>query len=499
MSEYILEISKLNKSFANVKVLRDVDLTLRKGSVLGLVGENGAGKSTMMNILGGVCRRSSGDIVLDGAPYCPNDPREAAKAGIAFIHQELNLFTNLTVSENMFLDNPRDTKAGFFSYGKIHQLSKEAMEKLGIEINVRTKMENLSMGERQMVEIAKAVTRDAQIVIFDEPTTSLSSKEKQKLFELIRELSAKNISMIYISHTLDDVMKLCDEVAVLRDGQIIAQRPVEQLTKDEIIAMMVGREMGNLYPYMDKTCGTDLLRVEGLNEGNVLKDISFFLKKGEIVGMFGLMGSGRSELARAIYGLDPIDSGCVAFDGKVVKRLNPIHWIDKGMAFITENRRDEGLLLSKSVKENLVLASLKNMKMKAGAMNFKKAECDSHEIVGKLAIKTYDKSRQCVGVLSGGNQQKVVIGKWLLRKPRVLMLDEPTRGVDVGAKYDIYTYMNDLAKSGAAILFISSEMEELMGICDRILIMSKGQIAGELPRCEYAQEKLIRLAIGGAV
>lgn len=499
MDEYILRIQKLNKYFADDQshVLKDVDLTLKKGSILGLVGENGAGKSTMMNILGGVKKRTSGEIFLNEKPYLPNNPIDAEKAGIAFIHQEFDLFNNLSIAENMFLDNTRSGKAGFFSYKSINSESKRALEHLSIDIDVNIKIQDLPMGLRQMVEIAKAIRKEAKIVIFDEPTTSLSNTEKQKLFKIIQDLSQKDISMIYISHTIDDVINICDEIAVIRDGNIIGQKPVKEITKDEIITKMVGRQMSNLFPYIQKQPGKELLTVENLNHGKILKNISFSISSGEITGMFGLMGSGRSELANALYGLEPIDSGSVYFDDKEIKTFNPAEWIKNGMAFITENRREEGLLLSKSVKENLILVKLKEMKKKFGAMDFKKAEKESTLMVKNLNIKTYDKSRQIVNLLSGGNQQKVVIGKWLLTNPRILILDEPTKGVDVGAKYEIYTYINELTKNGAAILFISSEMEELIGICDKILIMSKGQIVGKLLRDEFSQEKIIRLAIGG--
>jgi ribose transport system ATP-binding protein len=305
--------------------------------------------------------------------------------------------------------------------------------------------------------------------------------------------------VIYISHTLDDVFKICDEIAVLRDGRLIDQKDIQNTTKDEVITMMVGRKMENLFPYVEKKTGGQIFEVTGLNQKNRLKDISFSINSGEIVGMFGLMGAGRSELARALYGLDPIDSGSISFKGEENNILNPITWKDKGVAYITENRREEGLLLPKPVRDNLILAKLKKMRKRLGSMDFKKADEDSSRIINKLQIKINNKTRQTVGLLSGGNQQKVVIGKWLLIDPELLIMDEPTRGVDVGAKYEIYNYVNDLALKGAGILFISSEMEELIGICDRILVMSKGRITGKLLRKDFSQEKIIRYAIGGGM
>lgn len=497
MKDILLQLKKVNKSFANVSVLKDIDLTLKKGQVLGLVGENGAGKSTMMNILGGIHQMSSGEMFLQGCPYAPRDPQSATHAGIAFIHQELNLFSNLTVAENLFIDEIKSSKFGYVSYKSIKKEASKILARLGEDIDPDTNVEDLPMGLRQMVEIAKALSKDAKIVIFDEPTTSLSNTEKNNLFRIIRELSKNGIAMIYISHVLDDVLCLCDEILVIRDGEVIGeQTPSAQMPKEKIIRMMVGREMGQLYPYVDKQLGEEIFRVNNINQGKTLKDVSFDLRSGEIVGLFGLMGAGRSELARGIYGLDPIDSGCVMFREKVQQTLNPRTWIHKGVAFITENRRDEGLLLSKSVKENLVLANLHKMKLKLNYLDRKREEADSDHAIARLKIKTYDKNRQMVRLLSGGNQQKVVIGKWLLTGPKVFIIDEPTRGVDVGAKYEIYNHINSLALEGSAVLFISSEMEELMGVCDRILIMHHGQITGEVERNEFTQEGLLKLAMG---
>jgi len=298
---------------------------------------------------------------------------------------------------------------------------------------------------------------------------------------------------------LEDIVYLCDEVAVLRDGQIVGQKLIKDITKQEMITMMVGYEMEKLFPYVKKTVYSEVLRIENFNRGKIFKDISLSMRCGEIVGVYGLMGAGRSELARAIFGLDPIDSGIVYLDGQIVRELNPINWIDKGIAFVTENRREEGLLLPKTVEENLVLANLNKMKIKFGAMDSKRAFEDSERLVEQLNIKTANKSRQIVQVLSGGNQQKVVIGKWLLKKPRVFILDEPTRGVDVGAKYEIYRYINEMAQDGVAILFISSEMEELMGMCDRIVVMSQGRIVDELRREEFEKEKILKSAIGAVI
>ena len=496
MDTPVLALRHLNKSFSGVPVLRDITLTLgRKGSILGLVGENGAGKSTMMNILGGILPRDSGEILLDGALFNPRSAVDADQAGIALIHQELNLFLNMTIAENLYLNDAPGKRLGLLSYRAMNAEAWKELQRVGIDVHPATLMETISMGVRQLVEIAKALSKKARIVVFDEPTTSLSSKEKKALFAIIRDLSAKGISMIYISHTLDDVLELCDEVAVIRDGSIMGQSPISEMTKTKMISMMVGRKLDQLFPYAEKSPAEVMLEVKGLCQWKTLRDISFSLRRGEIVGLFGLMGAGRSELARAIYGIDDIEAGEISFCGKAVRRPRPQWWIENGMAYITENRREEGLLMPKSVKENLVLASLRNMRRRLGAVNVKLEESYSAAAIDRLGIKTYDKSRQMARMLSGGNQQKVVIGKWLLTEPKVFIVDEPTRGVDVGAKFEIYTHLNKMAVEGSAILFISSEMEELIGICDRIMVMCGGTITGELARGDFSQEKLLTLAI----
>ncbi|MBN1836130.1 MAG: sugar ABC transporter ATP-binding protein [Spirochaetales bacterium] len=492
----VLQLVGLNKSFSGVQVLKDVSITLpRRGAILGLVGENGAGKSTMMNILGGVLQRDSGEILLEGEPYNPKNANDADRAGIALIHQELNLFLNMTIAENLYLGGAPGSTMGFLSYRTMHREAQKELRHVGIDFNPGTLVENLSMGMRQMVEIAKALSKNARIVVFDEPTTSLSNKEKRHLFSIIRELSAKGISMIYISHTLDDVLELCDEVAVIRDGSIIGQSPIGEMDKAGMISMMVGRKIDHLFPYVDKRPGEVALRVEGLSAPKAFREVSFALRSGEILGLFGLMGAGRSELARGIYGVDPLESGRIYFKEHPVRHPGPEWWIEHGMAYITENRREEGLLMPKSVKENLVLATLRNLRRHFGAVDTRREERESEAVIQRLSIKTYDKTRQTARMLSGGNQQKVVIGKWLMTRPEVFIVDEPTRGVDVGAKFEIYNHLNAMAQEGSAILFISSEMEELIGVCDRIMVMCAGTITGELERKDFDQERLLTLAI----
>lgn len=495
----ILELKDIDKSFFGVNVLKKINFNLIKGEVLGLCGENGAGKSTLMNILGGVLQKDAGTMLLNGSIYDPINAKIAQKSGIAFIHQELSLFSNLSIAENLFIEE-FPTKGIFSSlnYKYMKETAKKYITKLGITENPDTKVSSLSMGKRQSVEIAKALIRDAKIIIFDEPTTSLSHKEKNILFNIIKQLKTAGTSIIYISHILEDIFEQCDRVAVLRDGHIIGQELTKDLEKSRVIKMMVGRELNQMYPKIERNLGKVVFEAKNLSQGNKIKNISFDLKQGEIVGFFGLMGSGRTELARAIFGLDRLNSGSVVYMGKEIKPITPKNSIRHGLAFITEDRRDEGLFMTKAIKDNLVCAYLDKLAHTALGIIDKKSENNlSDEIIKKLNIKLDNKNTQAVKNLSGGNQQKVVIGKWLMCKPKMFILDEPTRGVDVGAKYEIYTIINEMAKQGSTIIFVSSEMEELMGVCDRIIIMNKGTIKAEVSKDRYDQETIINYAIGG--
>jgi ribose transport system ATP-binding protein len=495
--DYILKLININKSFFTVSVLEDVHLNLEKGSILGLVGENGAGKSTLMNILGGVLDSDSGEMYFEGKKYKPHNPIDALNKGIAFIHQEISLFSNLTIKENIFIESmPKRRIIKTIDYKHMKNVANQALKRLGVSINPDWIVSELTIGQRQIVQIAKALIKNTKIIIFDEPTTSLSNTEKEKLFKIIRDLSNDGVSIIYISHILDDVFNLCDEIVVLRNGRIMGQDETTNLTKEKVVKMMVGLELSNLFPYIEKNPSETVYRVEKLYYKNKFRNISFKLRKGEIVGLFGLMGAGRSELANALFGIIKIDSGKICIEDKEITRPRPAFCIKKGIAFITENRREEGLMMRKSVKDNLIMVCLPELKGKLGKLNWKKENNKSDRIIGELGIKTYDKIEQMVEELSGGNQQKVVIGKWLLMNPKILLLDEPTKGVDVGSKYEIYNYINKIALAGAAVLIISSEMEELIGICDKIIVMSKGEIAGKLERKEFNQEVLLKLAIG---
>ncbi len=499
MSDIVLKLTDIDKSFSSVKVLEKVSMSLKRGSIHGLVGENGAGKSTLMNILCGVVTRDAGEMLFEGRRYEPKKPIDATNAGIAFIQQELNLFSNLKVMENIFIE--RLPQRGPLRVLDIQGMRSEAARILGEldeKISVTAQVGDLNMGCRQMVEIAKALHINGKVIIFDEPTTSLSTKEKEKLFEVIRKLKKQQVSIIYISHIIDDVLKLCDEVTVLRDGRVVGTAATSATSKEEIIRMMVGRDLQRLFPYLERKVGAVSLDVQHLCRSGVLRDVSFTLRNGEIVGLFGLMGAGRWVLGRALLGVDPIDSGTVRIAGMQAQELSPAASIARGFAFITENRREEGLIMTKTVKENLVLVFLSKLRRRFFPVDRRREDRVSDRAIGDVRIKTFDKNAQTVGSLSGGNQQKVVFGKWMIMEPKIFILDEPTRGIDVGAKLEIYNYINQLAASGSTVLFISSEMEELMGICDRILVMSKGQLAAEIPRESFDQELIMKRAIEGA-
>jgi ABC-type sugar transport system ATPase subunit len=497
MSDTILRFDHIAKAFFGVPVLKDVSLDIERGSVVGLVGENGAGKSTLMNILAGVVQHDAGRILLDGEAYSPRDPRDADRAGIAFIHQELNLFTNLTIAENLFIGGfPRMGRLPLLSRREIRKRAQEYLDMVNLGISPDVRIERLAPGERQLVEVAKALSVDARILIFDEPTTSLTTRETDRLFELIERLHAEGTTIIYISHILRDVMRLTDAVAVLRDGQLVAHGPKADFTIHSMISAMVGRDIEQLYPDRTSAPGEAVaLEVRRLSKAGISHDIDLVLHKGEVLGVFGLMGSGRSELAQIIFGLDDFDAGEILVDGHPVRGLSPTRNIRQGMAFVTEDRREEGLMMEATVADNLALASLPAFSTRfVSAVRASSLANAVRETVDVLSIKVNDAFRNEAKGLSGGNQQKVVLGKWLMTRPSILLIDEPTRGVDVGAKYEIYEIIDSIAAEGTAVLFISSELEELMGLCDRILVMGQGEVLATFERAQFDKEVILRAA-----
>ena len=497
MKEAVLQLNGICKGFFGVQVLYDISLELFEGEVLGLVGENGAGKSTLMNIVGGVLPCDAGTMKLNGREYKPQNPQTATQAGISFIHQELSLFTNMSVAENIYIDGYPTGLFGRVDKKKMYQEAREYLEKYHVDVkNPGVPVGELPMGSRQMIEIIKALVKETKILIFNEPTTSLSNREKEILFETIEELKKNGISIIYISHILEDVLKLSDRISVLRDGHMIETKQAEEWSRESLIRDMVGRSLKQVYPSIEKAMGSKVLySINHVSCAGLVKDVSIELHEGEILGVFGLMGAGRSELVRAAFGVDPLERGSVTINGKEYTRPTPSDCIREGMAFITENRREEGLMMPKPVNDNIAMVMERNLTGKFGIIDSRKERELTDQAIAAMGVKTADPKSQPVNSLSGGNQQKVVIGKWVATNPKIFIVDEPTRGIDVGAKYEIYKLLLKLAAEGAAILFISSEMEELMGMCDRILVMKDGSLTGSLEKAEFSQETLGRMAL----
>jgi ABC-type sugar transport system ATPase subunit len=497
MGDFILQFCNINKSFFGVPVLKNISIDVQRGHIVGLIGENGAGKSTMMNILGGVVPFDSGKLLLDGQDYAPHDPESATRAGIAFIHQELNLFTNLSIAENLFINNfPHLGKTPFLNKAQIRTRTKEYLAMVDLELSPDITVDRLSPGERQLVEVAKALSQDASIIIFDEPTTSLTARETERLFSIIDRLHAAGKTIIYISHILRDIQQLADDIVVLRDGEVIQAAPKNEFTIQKMISLMVGRDIKTLYPERNsKPTEQVMLEIKGLSKSGIVHDINLTLYKGELLGVFGLMGSGRSELAQIIFGIEDSDSGEIIVGGKPHTHQSPVKSIQQNIAFVTENRREEGLLMTSTVAENLGLVTLPKFTTPIASVVRQSSLNDAiRNIVSMLRVKVSDAFQNQVKGLSGGNQQKVVIGKWLMSNPSVLVVDEPTRGVDVGAKYEIYSIINDIVAKGAGVLFISSEIEELIGVCDRIIVMGVGEILGSFEKADFNREKILQTA-----
>jgi ribose transport system ATP-binding protein len=497
-SDELLSVSVVDKSFAGVRVLNSVSFALSAGRTLGLVGENGAGKSTLMNILGGNHQPDAGRMRLGGQPYAPRNPTDATRHGVAFIHQELNLFPNLSIAENIFLtDFPRTVGLPWIQRRTLRAKTAELLVQVGLDSPPETLVDRLSAGERQLVEIAKSLSIDARLIIFDEPTTSLSARETEGLFSLMHRLRERGLSMIYISHILGDVLRLCDDVVVLRDGEVVGEGVVSEFTADRMISLMVGRNLSQLYPTRrGQATAQPVLEVKSLCQPHVVHDINLTLHRGEVLGISGLMGAGRSELARILFGLDPHASGEIRFDGSPLGRTPPLDRIQRGLAFLTEDRRAEGLCLEASIADNIALVSLRqHARTPFGLLDTSRWREGIRAMREAVRLTAKAEDAQPVNTLSGGNQQKVVLAKWLLARPNVLILDEPTRGIDVGAKFEVYQLIHELADGGAGVLVISSEIEELIGICDRLLVMRRGEIAGEFRREEFDREKILAAAL----
>jgi rhamnose transport system ATP-binding protein len=490
----ILELTNVSKSFPGVRALDGVHFDMRPGEVHALLGENGAGKSTMIKIVSGVHKPDTGEMKVDGRPVSFNNPREAQALGIATIYQELSLYPELTVAENIFMGHAPRGLFGMLDWGTMAKRAQEILASLNIhDMDVGRKVGSMSVGNRQRVEIAKALSLNARILIMDEPTAALTEADVQRLFGIVRLLKERGVGIIYISHRLEEVFVLADRVTVLRDGQYVATKDVKDTTEDELISMMVGRTIENLFPKLETKIGAPVLEVRNLWRKPLTRDVSLTVHSGEIVGLAGLVGSGRSELAQVVFGMTPAESGEILINGQRVTIKHPGQAMKLGIAYVPEDRGTQGLVKQMCIRENVSLAILRSM-VKGAFVDRKSEKKLATSTIETLRIRAYS-PEQVVNKLSGGNQQKVVVGKWLASQPKLLIMDEPTRGVDVGAKAEIHRLISELAAQGLAILMISSELPEVLGMSDRVLVMREGRLVAEFSRAEATQEKVVTAMI----
>ncbi|MDL1901453.1 sugar ABC transporter ATP-binding protein [Anaerolineae bacterium CFX9] len=485
----LLSLTHISKSFPGVQALNDVHFEMRAGEVHALLGENGAGKSTLIKIISGVHRPDSGEIRIDGKPVTLHNPRDAQLKGVATIYQELSLYPELTVAENIFMGHAPRNRLRMIDWRAMNARAREILDSLNItDMDVNRKVGTMTVGNRQRVEIAKALSLNARILIMDEPTAALTEADVQRLFSIVRLLRERGVGIIYISHRMEEVFLLADRVTVLRDGLYVDTKQVSETNQDELISLMVGRTIDHLFPKLPTTIGEPVLEVRNLVRKPLTRGISLQIRRGEIVGVAGLVGSGRSELAQVIFGITPAESGEILVDGKPVRIRRPADAMRLGIAYVPEDRGTQGLIRQMRIRENVSLAMLRQLAHGA-FIRFGAERKLAQETIRQLNIRAYSYD-QIVNKLSGGNQQKVVVGKWLARKPRVLIMDEPTRGIDVGAKAEIHRLMSELAQQGMAVLMISSELPEVLGMSDRILVMRNGRISGEFSRAEATQEQI---------
>lgn len=493
-NDVILQMTDICKEFPGVKALDHVSLTVRRGTVHALMGENGAGKSTLMKCLFGVYSKDSGSIFMEGKEVNFKNSKEALENGVAMVHQELNQALKRNVMDNLWLGRYPKVGGLMVNEKKMYEDTKEIFKTLGIEVNPKQIMSTMPVSQRQMAEIAKAVSYNSKIVVFDEPTSSLNEQEVEHLFKIINMLRDKGCGIIYISHKMAEILRIADDITVMRDGTWVATEPASEMTTEKIIRLMVGRELGNQFPPKTNVPGEIALEVEGLTaQYSMLKDVSFHVRKGEIVGLAGLDASGRTETLENIFGNATRKSGTIRLHGKQVLNRNPKESIKNGFALLTEERRATGIFGILSIRENTVISSLKKHKKFGPFLNEASMRADTQWSIDAMHCKTPSQETK-IRSLSGGNQQKVILGRWLLTEPEVLLLDEPTRGIDVGAKYEIYQLIIDLANKGKAVIMVSSEMPELLGVCDRILVMSGGRLAGEVDARTTTQEEIMTLA-----
>lgn len=492
-----IEMRGIDKLFGSNQVLKQAGFTLESGEVHALMGENGAGKSTLMKILTGVYTKDAGTVLVDGKEVNYKNPQEAEKAGIVFIYQELNVMFDLTVEENLFMGKEIHGKFGICDKKAMQKKAQEALNILGVNISPKTVMAELSVGQQQMVEICKALMADAKVIIMDEPTAALTQSETVALFKVIESLRKKGVSMVYISHRMEEIFELCDRITVLRDGSYIGVKNIPETNMNEIVKMMIGREIGERYPSRNVKIGKEVLKVKELTRKGTFHDVNFSVCAGEVLGVSGLMGAGRTEIMQAIFGNLSYESGTIEIDGKEVKISNPRQAMEHGIGFITEDRKTEGLMLDKSIRENISLCNLRRIS-KSSVISREAEKNMVAEAIKDLHIKCFGSYHECNN-LSGGNQQKVVLAKWILTNPKILILDEPTRGVDIGAKKEIYSIINKLAAQGVAIIMVSSELPEVLGMSDNIMVVREGEVRGIISYEEANQERVMTLATGGTI
>ena len=484
----------IEKSFPGVRALKSVSLSIKKGTVHALMGENGAGKSTLMKCLFGIYQKDAGEVYLLGEEVFFRSPREALEKGVAMVHQELNQALSRSVMDNIWLGRYPKRAGLFVSDKEMEKRTREIFDELGLSIDPRRKMAEMSVAERQMAEIAKAVSYDAKVIVLDEPTSSLADEEVGHLFRIIRTLRERGCGIIYISHKMEEILQICDEITVMRDGAHVATAPAKELSMEKIISLMVGRDLGDRYPKKNTEIGDTVLEIENLSSRYAqVKNASLRLRRGEIVGLAGLAGAGRSELLENIFGLSQRSGGTLTLHGKKIKNNTAREAIRNGFALLTEERRATGIFGILDITENTTLSSLSRYRLGGFLLSERKRRDATDDMIGKLAVKTASRRTQ-IRTLSGGNQQKVILGRWLLTGPEILLLDEPTRGIDVGAKYEIYALLQRLAEDGRSILMVSSELPELLGVCHRIYVMSGGEITGEVDAANATQEEIMALA-----
>jgi ribose transport system ATP-binding protein len=487
-------MKNISKSFGGVRALQDVTINIERGEIHVLVGENGAGKSTLMKILAGSYRKDSGDIFIDNVGVNIANPHVGRQLGIGIIYQEFALAPDLTVAENVFLGRLK-SKNGFVAWKEMYGETKKLIDDLGFDIDPRAKVGELSVAFQQVIEIAKALSEQVKILILDEPTAVLAPHEVEQLFRILKKLREQGVSIIYISHRLEEISKIADVVTVMKDGAISANLRPESTSIEEIIGLMIGRPLSSMYPKRESGIGAEVLRVENMQNGERAKDITFELHSGEVLGIAGMVGSGRTEVARAIFGADRKLSGMVRINGKNANIKSPRDGVRAGIALIPEDRKREGIILPMSIRSNITMASLTQVSGLLGRLKWGKEKSIAEGLISRLSIKTPDAGTP-VGQLSGGNQQKVVLAKWFNTDCRVIILDEPTRGVDVGAKFEIYTLINQMAKEGLGVIIISSELVELIGMCDRVIVMRGGRMQGSLTKPAITEENIMKLAVG---